>query len=146
MNLTLTRYGSIPKKGTFGELEIDGLKLYSIEREWINNEPGISCIPDGVYKLEPHSSRKFGETWALVNEAKGVYHYDHDNAIRFAILFHVANWQKDLQGCIGLGRNIGDSWNVSSSRHAMDYFLALLPKDEDHTLTIRWSCINHECR
>jgi len=135
MNLTLTRYGSIPGKGTFGELEIEGMTLYSVEREWLDNRSNISCIPDGDYKLVPHNSRRHGETWAL--EGDGVTHWEAPDK-RWGILFHVANKQSELAGCIGLGRNIGDSWNVISSRHAMEYFLAILARESEHTLTIRW--------
>lgn len=140
MNITLTRYGSIPGKGTFGELYVDGMKFPAVEREWLDNKSSVSCIPDGKYKLVPHSSTQshIGETWALVNEDEGIYHYANDKAIRYGILIHIANWQKDLEGCIGLGRNFGGSWNVTNSRHAMEYFRALLPIDQEHSITIRW--------
>jgi hypothetical protein len=137
MNLTLTRYGSIPGKGTFGVIVVDEIKFYTIEREWLDNQPRISCIPKGMYTLEPHASKRFGNTWALVNDGLGVYHYHDPRASRFAILFHVANKQKDLQGCIGLGLEMGGAWNVTHSRDATNHFLSLLDKEAEHVLEIR---------
>ena len=133
MNLKLIRYGSIPNRGTFGEITVEGKKFYTVEREWLNNEPMVSCIPKGHYTMEPHHSRRFGETWALVGD--GVTHYD-EGEDRFGILFHVANKQKDIQGCIGLGLALGNSWNVINSRDATNFFLALLAHESRHELEI----------
>jgi len=38
MNIELIRYGSIPGKGTFGEIHIDGLRFFTVEREWLDNK------------------------------------------------------------------------------------------------------------
>ena len=148
MDLKLLRHGSIPGKGTFGD--IHGFPC--IEREWLNNAPNVSCVPTGTYKLVPHSSQKrhIGETWALVNEPLGIYHYpDEDNPMikRWGILIHIANRPEQLEGCIGVGSHWGVStgkdtlphWGVSSSRRAMEHFLALLSDESEHTLTIKYA-------
>jgi len=136
MNLTLNRYGSIPSKGTFGEITVNDQKFYTIEREWLDNQAGVSCVPKGHYTLVPHSSRSYPETWALVNEDLGVYHYEDPEAIRTAILFHIANWQKNVRGCIGLGFGLGGSWNVTDSADATNHFLAMLAQESEHLLEI----------
>lgn len=147
MDLELVRYGSIPTKGTFGEFSMSGLRFFTVEREWLDNKPGISCVPAGEYKLVPHSSRKYPETWALVNHDLGVYHWHDSKAIRYGILLHKANYASELEGCIAIGKYLGVvqderktlHWSVTSSGHAMAYVLALLAADSEHTLTIKYA-------
>jgi len=70
------------------------------------------------------------------NEDLGVYHYEAPEAIRTAILFHIANWQKNVRGCIGLGFGLGGSWNVTDSADATNHFLAMLAQESEHLLEI----------
>jgi hypothetical protein len=138
MNLKLLRLDAT-KHGIFGELIISNNRFKTVERLYHDNQPFISSVPPGVYTLEPHISDKHGETWALVNEAKGVYHWKHRNAKRYAILIHVANQASQLAGCIGLGKHLGfikDEIAVTSSRVAVGEALKLLSRDVTHTLEI----------
>ena len=89
----------------------------SLERGWRNNEKNISCIPEGTYPLKLEYSPKFKkDLWEL---------YDVPN--RSEIKFHVANYWKELNGCIALGNkhkdinNDGDP-DVTSSRLTMKKF------------------------
>ena len=77
--------------GTNGDLHINGkLICHTIELPWLNNETGVSCIPEGVYELTKNHSDHLGKT-LLVNKVPG----------RSEILIHAANnARKELRGCI----------------------------------------------
>ena len=126
--LTLTRFAYLDQ-GTFGKLVLpSGIIVYTVERPWLNNLPGVSCIPEGRYNLK---RRKFnrGGYWAyVVAPVEGRLH----------ILFHIANWPHEVQGCIGLGFEfrVGEFMVVDSSR-AFKRFMKELDKcSGDISLTI----------
>lgn len=138
--LVLERYGST-SMGVFGELIVNDIKLFTVEQPWRNNKPYKSCIPAGEYQLVPHDSKKYGETWAMVNHDLSVSHYKEANIKRFACLFHKANYAKQLQGCIAPGKSLGSvsaEWAVVQSGDAFKILLAALPRGGDHKLIIRW--------
>lgn len=142
MNLELVRYGSIPNKGTFGELKLGSIKVSTLEREWLNNAPMVSCVPVGEYTLEHHESKIHGQTWALVSHDLGVYHFEDVKAKRTAILIHAANRMEELEGCIGVGMYlgaIGQDWAVMDSKRALKVVLDSLRTEDSHKLTIRWA-------
>ena len=99
--LTLDRF-AYTEYGTFGRLfehRVEGLSplnMWTVEREWLDNRPFESCIPEGVYFVTPRSSRRFGEVME-VEQVPG----------RTDILFHAANWPDELQGCIAPGLSLG---------------------------------------
>lgn len=141
MNLYLQRYGSIPGQGTPGTLIADDMECVTIEREWQNNAPFFSCIPSGQYTLEKHTSAKYGRTWALVNEAIGVYHYKQPESKRFACLLHSANYGHQLQGCIAPGESFGGHnghFMVTNSRKTLEKLFGLLDTEDAHKLIIKW--------
>lgn len=131
MDLFIYRH-SYADTETMGKLALPARELQTIERPWIHDalagsKPFESCVPDGIYDLVPHSSAKFGETWALVNPALKVYHYEEDIPLgqhgRTTCLLHAANWVHQLLGCIapGLARTImKDQLSVTGSKDAMD--------------------------
>lgn len=85
----------------------------SIELEWLNNQSGVSCIPDGDYlvKMMPHP--KHADLGNLVG-MPGLCYEIMDVLGRVAILVHIANWagqesageKADLLGCVGLGKGL----------------------------------------
>lgn len=88
---------------TFGRLDLyDGiLKVYScktLELPWSCNTVRGSCIPAGVYPVVPEYSPRFDRELHELKLVPG----------RSEIKFHVANYVKQLQGCIGVGLSIGD--------------------------------------
>ena len=89
----------------------------SLERGWRNNATGVSCIPSGTYKVVLEYSDRFKtDLW----EIKGV-------ANRSECKFHAANYWKQLNGCIALGRRPADTNNdgymdITSSRDTMNDF------------------------
>ena len=119
---------------SIGFMAIDNHIVHTLERplilsnKWRGGKPFESCVPFGNYLLEPHSSDKHGHVYALVNEDLGVYHYKGDRLYetdRYAILIHVANWVREIVGCIAVGRNsiyepdMG-TYRLGSSRDGMN--------------------------
>lgn len=112
--------------GTLGVIEHNGVKLFTIERPWLDNAANVSCIPEGTYQARWRESPKFGFTWELQDVPERTY-----------ILMHVANYPKDVQGCIGLGTTLmGDKIAVGNSRVAIKSFEAIT-KDTSWNLVIK---------
>jgi hypothetical protein len=133
--ITLTRFKST-SDGTFGVMKVNGKKYYTVEQPWNNNEPFKSCVPSGEYTLSPHESGKYGDVLCMVNN-DGVTHFKEANTKRYACLIHVANYAKDVEGCIGLG--VGYNTNmVTSSRKAISEFYDMISPNESHSLIIEW--------
>lgn len=117
--------------GTFGILRVPNLdKMYTIEQDWENNKPSHSCIPCGTYGMSMYfSPGKQTEVLLLHND--GLLSQGAANgAPRTYIEFHVANWMKDVKGCIGPGDNLGNSWNVTNSKKSMHVLLRAFYNNE----------------
>jgi hypothetical protein len=93
----------------------------SLERGWVNNRKKISCIPTGEYTMVKEWSNRFQtDLWEI---------YGVDG--RSECKFHVANYWKDLNGCIALGNqliNIGSDHelDVLNSKATMNIFHEVL--------------------
>lgn len=85
--------------GMWGKLSCKeaGLELLTLERPWLQNANGVSCIPAGTYNVRATVSARFGRIMYLV---EGVSERD-------GIRIHPANFPCELQGCIALGTSIG---------------------------------------
>lgn len=127
--VTLTRYETGPE-GTYSKVVTDnGFQCYGMELPWKDNKADESCIPAGAYECAVGESPKFGKVYGL-KAVPG----------RVDILFHPANWIRQLLGCIALGRAVGlvlGIKGVMSSRDAIDGFMADL-ENEPFMLTIKW--------
>ncbi len=132
--LTLERF-NYSETETEGYLWLDAeTRLYTIERPWRAGPPGgvprESCVPDGSYRLLPHTRPDGTEVLALRNTARGVYYTEEergDRPGRFLILLHAGNTTDDIVGCIapGEGRTIHKNRRmVTSSRKAMQQIMA----------------------
>jgi hypothetical protein len=79
--------------GTFGRLG----NWFTLERPWVGNQTGKSCIPVGDYEVtwswSPHLGRM---TYLLLGTAP-----------RTGIRIHSANLMTELLGCIALGEKRG---------------------------------------
>lgn len=111
---------------TIGRLHLPGRWIHTLERPWAENQPGVSCIPEGRY--------------TLVRDATGRHRWfripDEEVAPRSAIEVHPANRPRELQGCIAPGMALAtDWWGVVRSQEACELMVALLPEVE--TLWIR---------
>tara|TARA_R110002110_G_scaffold391464_1_gene604727 strand:+ start:138 stop:533 length:396 start_codon:yes stop_codon:yes gene_type:complete len=110
--IELTRFYSC-KDRTIGRLQYEGATYYTIERPWQDNIPFKSCIPTGEYDLVRHDSPRFGPDCWMVSGVDD----------RSYILFHVANTERNVVGCIGLGMALYPTLTgVSQSRVAMAEF------------------------
>jgi hypothetical protein len=128
--------------GTNGALYADGhLQCFTIELPWRNNLPGLSCIPEGRYRLRYRYSKRHRKH-LLVEGVKG----------RTLILIHPANdASKELRGCIapvsqltGIGRGaqsrIAFSWLMGLLEPFMEMqalFLHIKKAKDDHFSTIQ---------
>lgn len=96
MQLTLTR--KIQANGAVvGVLTGLSVPLYTLEDQWRDNKPSVSCIPTGAYEVRPHgweinSPFKYNHVWQI-----------HGVSGRSAILIHSGNTHKDTEGCILVG-------------------------------------------
>lgn len=136
--IKLTRFGSIPDVGVFGQLDIGVQKYFTVEQPWRDNKPFVSCIPAGEYIFIPHSSPRYGETYALIGDT--VSQYQDDNHARYACLIHAANWPEDVQGCIGVGDSltyINGKLGVTNSRNSVENLKRYLKINTDY-LQIQW--------
>ena len=105
-------------------------KWYTIERPWIKGpHPGglsfESCIPDGSYKLIPHTRPNGDKVVALVNPRLCVWYQKDERPDvwgRYLVLIHSGNYVEHVVGCIapGLSRTIYQNrMMVGASRAAM---------------------------
>lgn len=127
---------SIPGMGVFGQLYHEGQPLLkTVEREWLNNEPMVSCVPAGDYRLEWHESPKYGYKLHLVARSLGVTVAGPSQ--RTHCLNHKANWPRQVKGCIGYGLEFGVfadkngkyDFGVTDSRMALEVLEGLVPDD-----------------
>lgn len=133
--VTISRDNS-SKDGTFGVLRADFFQCYTLEPEWLNNERGFSCIPDGEYECEIVDSPKYGRVYGLKTS-----HINRDN-----VLTHWGNFaatapgKTNTEGCVLLGRAIGEIAKqraLLSSRDAFTAFMAEMDS-EPFVLKIEW--------
>ena len=143
MRLELTRIGEF-LSGTWGYMPVGTTTLFTVERPWVvtpyseGGKPSVSCVPEGFYILEPHSSTDHGPTWALVGEH--VSHFQVPGIPRNLVLFHAANFPEQLEGCIAPGISIGSIGGrvgVQHSQDAMELLREKMSVTESHQLVIR---------
>jgi hypothetical protein len=137
MNITLETMSF--NNCTVGKLYVDSVFLcYTMEKPWEGNEPMVSCVPGGVYELNPCISPRFGETYCLENPSLEVSLCGCTK--RTHILFHKANMESQLLGCIAPVSSFGvldgkGEWCGLSSGKAYNKLIALLDR-KPHTITI----------
>ena len=118
-------------EGTNGQLQTNGMVIcQTIELPWKENQPGVSCIPEGKYVLVKRYSKKFG--WHLLVEG---------TVSRSLILVHPANdAKKELRGCIAPVSTLIGHGKGTQSRLAFKKLIELvyhaLEKQESIHLTI----------
>lgn len=111
---------------TIGRLLYGAHSLATIEKQWSDNKPFISCIPQGIYTCKPYSSAKYSNTYEITNVPD-----------RTSILFHAGNWARDVQGCIALGTELNpNEYKINNSRVAMKKFLEHLDGIDEFEIEI----------
>lgn len=91
-----------------------GMRLFSLELPWKENQFRISCIPEGNYTCVWHLSPKFGWTYLVTGTAP-----------RTQILFHAGNYPKDTWGCILLGKSRSKDRVWNSRLACQEFYMAL---------------------
>ena len=115
--------------GVNGVLLLEGTELCkTIELPWKNNQPRVSCIPEGRYRLRRRHSPRFREHYEVMDVKDRKY-----------ILFHAGNDAgKELRGCIApvlqhTGEGKG-SFSKAALERMKDRLYPLL--DNGHTITL----------
>lgn len=116
--------------GTFGVLFADEIPFaITLERKWLNNKSGESCIPTGEYTVKRIISPKFGETF----EVMAVMGRAH-------ILFHKGNIDADSHGCILVAERFDYGINkvmVGDSKGGFIEFMGRLSGENEFKLIIK---------
>lgn len=133
MRLTRYEYG---ESATFGKLHLpDGSVLETLEPPWLDNEPFVSCVPDGTYQLVHHDSSKYPDTWALTGET--VSHFESPGFARYTCVFHAGNFPRETVGCILVAEDRYGEQLTATSRAAMEQLrLAMMAEELLPDLTI----------
>lgn len=120
MNLEVRRI-IFTRESIIGNLFIDDVfECFTLELPWKKNQKSISCIPEGKYKVIMEYSPRFNR---LLPELKGVPERDE-------IKIHPANWPKELNGCIAVGKTAGQDY-IGQSRIAFELLLVKIVEAED---------------
>lgn len=119
------------EKGTFGGLMLHDKPPFAVtlEPEWLDNEPFVSCIPAATYVCHRVHSPNYGITFKVLNVPE-----------REDILFHWGNSLKNTKGCIVVGEEfgfLGIEPGVLSSRRAFNEFLRMVKRMDEFVLTIQ---------
>lgn len=110
---------------TQGYITIDGRPIsYTIERPWVNNKVGESCIPCGMYTLRHCATSK-----TMPKEYKGETYEVENVQGRSLIKLHVANKPLELEGCIA--PNMGVDWEAWSGQKSANAMLAFMDAMRD---------------
>jgi hypothetical protein len=137
---------------TLGILHVEGKKLHTIEPPWVPSPTGgragapfISCVPAGLYKIEPYK-RPCGErAWILSSPELGVYQLPFEvpreqrGRARSLVTIRAANYAYDAVDAIGVGTarvktNVG--WKLERSLDALNILRTVVNGTLDLTLRI----------
>src|ERR1019366_1847178 len=119
--ITLERFQS-DEMVTLGHLldENSEILCYTLELPWLNNQHEISCIPLGIYNVEPYSSPLHPDVLHVLNVPD-----------RTAILIHPGNTVADVRGCICVGDSLGTIHGVQAVLNSQKTFAMLKEKLPD---------------
>ena len=140
----IKRFADTPM-GVFGRFIVDSYQCYALEPQWLNNQPNVSCIPAGRYRLKlgvHHRGTDDPTDDYPAYEVEGV-------AGRSLIKIHRANTMDELAGCIAPGvelgwippnpsRNQPGRWAVLDSASAYRKFMHAMAHVTVAGLTIIW--------
>lgn len=117
--------------GTFGVFLFNDIPFaLTLEREWLDNQRGISCIPAGHYICKRVNSPKFGNTFEITKVPN-----------RTSILLHRGNLDDDSHGCILVGEQfepINGSPGIAVSTHGYNEFMTITANVNEFELSIIW--------
>jgi len=143
MNVEVHRTQNL-SDGVFGIMTVGNTILHTMEEDWKDNKPSISCIPDGKYRLHRTVYHRGGYPAYEIMDVPG----------RSRILIHVANTEENVKGCIGVGTRRGfltvrdeddpahplvKKNAVIESKKAFKIFMEEMMGIEEATITITWA-------
>jgi hypothetical protein len=103
----------------------------TLERPWLKNRRGESCIPAGSFTCKRVQSPHFGDTFEVM-----------DVPGRSAILFHRGNLAADTHGCVLVGEQFGRADHgelpLIASRLGFAEFMNLHRGLESFPLSVQW--------
>jgi hypothetical protein len=108
----------------FAVTDKDIFRCRTLELPWLDNEPWISCIPEGVYNVSVlQESPKFNYPHLLI----------HNVPRRTDIKIHRGNFKRDITGCILVGKNFIDIdsdglVDVTHSTDTLSKMMFMIPK------------------
>jgi hypothetical protein len=129
-SVTITREPSTDQ-GTFGDMAEGSEHICkTIERPWLNNQHGISCVPTGSYTAKKTDTPHHG----IVFQFQGVKD-------REGILIHPGNVMTDSEGCILVGNQRANNIKnglpgVTSSQATFALFMKRFEIDDTIQITI----------
>lgn len=141
-------------KRRVGFMVIRRQTLYTIEKPWLPNPeapdkvgggiPYKSAVPLGDYVLVLRDSPKKGMQWHFYNPDLNVFLEEADmqhDWQRFSTMFHIANYVKNVVGCVGPGTRLYDfggtkGFGVSSSATALGILKSYLEGEHEAKLRI----------
>ena len=113
MNIVLQRLTLGPLGPVYGVLLKDNVPLcVTLERPWLDNQIGVSCIIAGTYQVIKNTIAK---PWRLL-----------DVPGRTEIDMHAGNSIKDSEGCILVGTSFFPG-GIAESQAAVLYLEGMLP-------------------
>lgn len=124
---------------TLGSLYFNGeLVSKTLELPWKDNIRSFSCIPEGTYIVTKEKPIPKDDPSTPLDESGGrkprdYWHFRlHDVPKRSGILIHKITYVKDLQGCIGVGKEFKDLNSdgvpdIIRSGEALNELIQLLP-------------------
>lgn len=149
--LTLRRDTRGPGE-TLGVLEVDGKKLFTIEPPWVPHPAGgvagapfVSCVPPGVYRMEPFKLPSGEKGYVLSNPNAGVYKLpfeipkSHRDMSRSRIIIRAANYAFEAVDAIGVGLQRSKTsvgWKLERSLDALNILRTTINSTLDLTLVI----------
>lgn len=150
MQITIERL-AVEQVGVFGRLFIgDELFCATAEQPWRDNAKGRSCIPAGDYELRPWNSPKYGPVVLFANPALMIWPTEadvpseHRGRGRALILIHNANWPRQLEGCVAVGKEIKaippHGLGVTSSLVTLAALSRRWGNRRGMTARVRWGC------
>lgn len=108
---------------TVGVLNYGDFRCFTLELPDLDNQPNISCIPQGTYKCSKFTSPTHGLCVAV-----------HNVPNRTLIRIHTGNFTRQILGCILVGQSLVDIDNdgiidVSNSGNTMKKLMSVLPNE-----------------
>ena len=89
---------SYSRTETIGIIYVNGLRFFTLELPWLDNQKNISCIPTGeYYYIKRVSPGKGYEVIELVDVPDRAY-----------IQIHLGNYTRQIEGCILPGTGLKD--------------------------------------